>query len=428
MKKLLQFLFDYCKKWRISINKTKSKWLAVGIEDKKGKLPDCEKSIFRIPHTSEYKYLGVMVNESWNWSSHIRYIVNKVNKKVSELKQVIFRNEFIDSKTKLQIWKSMILPIILYASEVWWTNKKQLLELERIQLKVGKWILGCCDKTSNEVVLGELGLCTISSLMDNRKLNWYLRCSTLPDARLVKQAQKLKSSFRGPRRSHDKVVESLLKVNDLTESFHDYEEGSVSVLELRNLVKARLSVSHYQKLWDELNRKTKCSLYQSLLLDDMGFVNSMKVGKARSRVYVNKLTPANRLKFKLISGTHGLRSELSRRDKGDNSCICCNANVTESAEHFLLECPLFQDIRDDVLCNITNISKHFRDEWLKGDDTHRCVMLLRDYGAFVSKPLISIEMAMLVLTYLLLLIKFILFLYHLLFLLTVSLVLLILKD
>ena len=81
----------------------------------------------------------------------------------------------------------------------------------------------------------------------------------------IARCTKLKSSFRGPRRSHDKVVESLLKVNDLTESFHDYEEGSVSVLELRNLVKARLSVSHYQKWWDELNRKTKCSLYQSII-------------------------------------------------------------------------------------------------------------------------------------------------------------------
>eukprot|EP00121_Abeoforma_whisleri_P003912 Awhi_evm1s3526 len=70
--------------------------------------------------------------------------------------------------------------------------------------------------------------------------------------------------------------------------------------------------------------------------------------------YLNKMTTSNGLKFKLVSGTHGLRSQLSRRD-----------------------------IKKAL----------FRKEWFDGDETHRCVMLLRSYGAFVTKPFMLIEMA-----------------------------------
>eukprot|EP00121_Abeoforma_whisleri_P010469 Awhi_evm1s9657 len=97
--------------------------------------------------------------------------------------------------------------------------------------------------------------------------------------------------------------------------------------------------------------------------------------------------------IKLVSGTHGLRSELSRRDNGSNLCMCCDMDRKESVEHLLLECPLYKDVRDEVLLRIINLSEGFRKEWFDGDETHRCVMLLRDYGAFVTKPFMSIEMA-----------------------------------
>eukprot|EP00121_Abeoforma_whisleri_P000798 Awhi_evm1s707 len=87
-------------------------------------------------------------------------------------------------------------------------------------------------------------------------------------------------------------------------------------------------------------------------------------------------------KFKLVSGTHGLRSELSRRDNGSNLCMCCDMDREESVGHLLLERPLYKDVRDEVLLQIINLSEGFRKEWFDGDETHGCVMLLRDYGAF----------------------------------------------
>eukprot|EP00121_Abeoforma_whisleri_P008798 Awhi_evm1s8080 len=42
------------------------------------------------------------------------------------------------------------------------------------------------------------------------------------------------------------------------------------------------------------------------------------------------MTTSNRLKFKLVSSTHGLRSELSLRDNGSNLGMCCDMDREES--------------------------------------------------------------------------------------------------
>eukprot|EP00121_Abeoforma_whisleri_P007176 Awhi_evm1s6541 len=80
------------------------------------------------------------------------------------------------------------------------------------------------------------------------------------------------------------------------------------------------------------------------------------------------MTTSNRLKFKLMSGTHELRSELSLRDNGSNLCMCCGMDREESVENLLFECPLYKDVRDEVLLRITNLSKGFRKEWFDGDE------------------------------------------------------------
>eukprot|EP00121_Abeoforma_whisleri_P001541 Awhi_evm1s1375 len=129
-----------------------------------------------------------------------------------------------------------------------------------------------------------------------------------------------KSSFRGPRRSSDKVIKSMITENGLEESFHDFDRNEITLMELRIL-------------------KSKCDLYQNFQLDDMANAKSIKKGVFKMKGSVNKLATSNRLKFKIASGTHGLRSKLSRRDNGSNSCVCCELDKEESVEHFLLECP-----------------------------------------------------------------------------------------
>eukprot|EP00121_Abeoforma_whisleri_P014300 Awhi_evm1s13188 len=68
----------------------------------------------------------------------------------------------------------------------------------------------------------------------------------------------------------------------------------------------------------------------------------------------------------------GLDRKLSRRDNGSNLCMCCDMDREESVEHLLFECPLYKDVRYEVLLRIINLYEGFRKEWFDGDGTHRC--------------------------------------------------------
>eukprot|EP00121_Abeoforma_whisleri_P001061 Awhi_evm1s944 len=146
----------------------------------------------------------------------------------------------------------------------------------------------------------------------------FLHNSSLPESRLVKQVQVLKSSFRRPRRSSDKIIKSIITEYDLEESFHDFDRNEMTLIELKY---------------------------------------------------------------------------LSRRDNGSNICVCCELDKEESEGHFSLECPLYNEIRDEILLQIMYSSDRSQKEQFNGDDAHRCIILLQDYGAFVSRPLITMEMA-----------------------------------
>eukprot|EP00121_Abeoforma_whisleri_P015052 Awhi_evm1s13877 len=126
--------------------------------------------------------------------------------------------------------------------------------------------------------------------MDHEKLKWYIYCETLPELHSAKPVPVLKFSFRGPRRISGKKC-------------HAYG--------MKKIGKDYTFRVHYENRWDELNKKSKCDLYQKIHIEN---AKSMKKVGFKMKGYLNKLTTSNRLKIKLASASHILRSELSRWD------------------------------------------------------------------------------------------------------------------
>eukprot|EP00121_Abeoforma_whisleri_P001574 Awhi_evm1s1405 len=67
--------------------------MGVGRRDENGCVPDCEGKQLAIPHTSEYKYLGIMVNEKWD--CHKESQCDEVTPESHLVKQVqVFKSSF----------------------------------------------------------------------------------------------------------------------------------------------------------------------------------------------------------------------------------------------------------------------------------------------------------------------------------------------
>jgi len=72
-----------------------------------------DKAIRRADHV---KYLGVMMSRKMNWTAHVNHIVKKVNWIIKGLARII---PYLTMNKKFIIFKQIIVPNILYASEVW---------------------------------------------------------------------------------------------------------------------------------------------------------------------------------------------------------------------------------------------------------------------------------------------------------------------
>ena len=154
---MLDVLAEYSKKWRFEINVGKSKVMVCGskkmLKEEHGKWMYGGEEIGRV---TEYKYVGVIVNEEGNWKDAIRKVVEKGKKLSRELEGWLGRHWEVGPRIKLDVWKSTVGAVLRYGSEVWFADVREEIELERVQLKIIKQVLRLNRSTVDEFVRGEV--------------------------------------------------------------------------------------------------------------------------------------------------------------------------------------------------------------------------------------------------------------------------------
>lgn len=69
-----------------------------------------------IERVSEFKFLGVFIDEKLKWKSHITYVKKKICKNIGVLSNVRF---YLNYKALKILYCSLILPYFMYCLEVW---------------------------------------------------------------------------------------------------------------------------------------------------------------------------------------------------------------------------------------------------------------------------------------------------------------------
>ena len=118
-----------------------------------------------------YKYLGIELDNHLNFRLARETIRRKARKGIVLATNAYWKG--INARAGEQVWEQMIRPIIEYASEIWFTGKET--DLERLQLQVGKALLGVGQSCASEVVRGELAWWRLASRADFTKLKFWAR-------------------------------------------------------------------------------------------------------------------------------------------------------------------------------------------------------------------------------------------------------------
>ncbi|GFV23302.1 uncharacterized protein TNCV_4780161 [Trichonephila clavipes] len=90
---------------------------------------------------SELKYLGTIINDQNKLKAEINNRIKSANKCFFGLKKQL-RSKFFSGKTKLRLYKTLILPVLLYASETWALNLETIRALETFERKALRTIFG----------------------------------------------------------------------------------------------------------------------------------------------------------------------------------------------------------------------------------------------------------------------------------------------
>lgn len=161
----------YCQTWKLRVNISKTKIVIFGKgRPRQGTTFYYEDSTIEI--VKKFKYLGVYLTNSGSLYSTIKYNCEQANKALTVLlRKITHLNLSVD--LQLDLFNTMIKPIILYASEIWGFNNIKILE--KIQLRFLKSIFNMKSSTPNNMVYGEFGVFPLEIDIQTRMISFWVK-------------------------------------------------------------------------------------------------------------------------------------------------------------------------------------------------------------------------------------------------------------
>ena len=137
----IQYVDYWLRKYKLSLNYSKTNFLLIDKHPHKKvnvNFVICPNDKF-LKRSSTVKYLGLLIDDPLNWSSHIQHLSHQL----ARLSGIFYRlRNYVKKETLCMVYHSLVNSIIQYGIIVWGTANQTCLECLRVRLiKVLKIIL-----------------------------------------------------------------------------------------------------------------------------------------------------------------------------------------------------------------------------------------------------------------------------------------------
>ena len=338
LQNMLDALVDYCKTWHLTINESKSK---VMVFRKGGRLARYDR--FHINGKSldivnSFKYLGINFSTNGTWSSARSLRVDHANKLIFTLKRSpVFKN--LPPHLKMYVFDIKILPTLLYASEVWGENYLYDSKIDNVLYKFCKYVLGLPRYCVNATAIAEIGRSRISIYASYRKVKFWLQ--------ILKHSNSRYTSI-----SYKPIFEMANNgiscwANDVKQILSNAGYGDIWCQQGANSSDDRLFLCNFlqrlvdidKQIWStNINAMSRLYLYRNFKSS-----NSYEFYLAHVDSWFHRTTLS-----KFRCGCFDLEVNKGRRigtPRDMRLCTLCNLSKVEDEFHFLLECPIYYELR-----------------------------------------------------------------------------------
>ena len=178
----LEALHEEAKPLGLKVSWTKTKVQAFG-----GLLDDTVQSVYACGEDIEvlesFTYLGSAVHNNGGSGQEVTRRIGLAYGVMDSLNKSIWRCRYLCRRTKIRIFKSLVLPVLLYGCETWTLHGDLERRLNVFGTRSLRRIMGYRwdDFVSNERLLQETAMRPITSIVRERQLRLYGHVARLPD-------------------------------------------------------------------------------------------------------------------------------------------------------------------------------------------------------------------------------------------------------
>ncbi len=327
---LLQLVGNFATDNGLAFNGPKSSILVSTTRERRRKVwtlhnaPIFESDQAEVNESDDYKYLGLLTS-SHKDPFHLQQAV-MVKKLASDAKILPTLFPQAPGRPALQdlLWRQVSLAGCLYGAEVIEPRKKTLEALDKIQRIVGRKVLCTRPKSTDEGVYGDLGWLPMEYRFHECCLNYRNRLEQLPDDRLAKQVFQYCNALPGKSKW---LMYSDRLLKDYHFEGHDFSK--VTRTKFKSEVTKRIRTSFTKKWRDDQQAKVTMRFMRVKHQPQKfpSFLDGSAAGFWLHRARTDQIPINSRVFPRQVT-----------------TCPHC-PSVKETLEHFLLECPVSQELR-----------------------------------------------------------------------------------
>ena len=304
-----------------------------------------------------YTYLGIDIPASGSFNLGMTQMNSKAKKAMMPLFTTIMQFNIPFHKA-LQLFQTYVEPILLYNAENFAAMTEKQIEkckdgrlgiydiatssqMTTTQMKFIKFILGVGKQCPNMAVLGEAAVLPLLLRAQIQMLKYWDRIRNMGDNTLVKLA------YKENVQSNSTWCKTIQVLNT---SFDLHTRGWTSI-QFQNRVKKTIK-THFTNYWkiriSNRDIEKKLDLY-SRVKEGFEVQKYLSLPKFKDRQIISKL----------LCSSHKLRIETGRWKQDETLreeriCKICQTNKVEDEDHFIMECPAYDQIRRESAIDFEN--------------------------------------------------------------------------
>ena len=280
------------------------------------------------------------------WSRALQTLADQSRKGVMKIRSISHACGDMPIKLGLELFDKLVMPILLYGSEVWGCEIRD--RIEAVQRKYCRTLLGVNSRTQNDIVLAECGRLPLYPIYMTRCVKFWLKVVNAHNRYMNACYNNLRILDEHGKTTWATQIKCLL----LTFGF-----GYVWIHQGVGDVPQFLTA--FRQRADDVARQTclasiaqcKITLYSSYKTT-MDFEMYLNIDIREHRTALSRFrTGSNSL------AVNKLRGRLPREQRTCPYCLALNIEVLEDEYHVLMVCPLYHNVRQRYIAPlITTIS------------------------------------------------------------------------